>query len=140
MRKTIIYKAVNDIDDETYEGTGKQLAALIGISHTTINKAALENKKVAGQWIVTRTNNIQEEKTEPDLMQKWDEVTRPLKNSERSRRSSSLLIIAKASCHYGHCVCPSSHHVCHHGGRLCGHGRGHGHIGKVGSCHASGGH
>lgn len=90
MQKLIIYKAVHDETGEVLTGTAKQIAEKLGVVPTTVNKTAIQGSKLKGHWELAKVNqedaDVWEYKFPRELLDAWDEVTKPFKAASIRKR------------------------------------------------------
>lgn len=86
------YTATHDETGEVLTGTTKELAWRLGVVPGTVNKAAIQGKKIAGHWAVEKVKQeneiIYDYKFPLELLKEWDAVTKPFK--EASRRAGAV--------------------------------------------------
>lgn len=95
MRKSkTIYRAVNEVTGEVYEGTVEEVAISLGTSGSTVNKAALDNRKFGKCWVITKIGKTPSVGMDgnyafpKELLEEWDAVTLRFRMASRKKINS----------------------------------------------------
>jgi hypothetical protein len=94
MNTAPIYKAVHTETGESFEGTAKELAEIIGVTNITISKVALEGRKAKGfkiDKISESKGSRHDNKFCKDIIAEWEAVTRPFREASLKQRKRCTL-------------------------------------------------
>lgn len=84
-----VYRAVHDETGETHEGTAREIASILYVAPSSVNKAALQYGKLAKHWNVRKAGVLPKKPTykeckfPQELLDEWDAVTKLFKVASR---------------------------------------------------------
>lgn len=99
-----VYRAVHDETGETHEGTAKEIAKILHVVPSSVNKAALQYGKLSKHWnirkvgVLPKAPTYQECKFPQELLDEWDAVTKLFRRKGKKRLAKNTRVAEKTKC------------------------------------------